>query len=184
MAGSKRADAFLAMALMGLAAVAAVGCTALAGLDDAYHLVGGSGGGGASGGAGGSGTGGEAGGSTGGNGTGGEAGGEVGGWGGAGGEVGGWGGGGGSAGCATCSLPPYDTADPAEMCEWSAAIYGGLMDCLCAECGAVEGSPCYDGCGAGEARSAECDACLASVAAEVEGACAPEVAECEFDTSE
>ncbi|WP_438001030.1 hypothetical protein WMF26_15945 [Sorangium sp. So ce185] len=184
MAGSKRADAFLAMALMGLAAAAAVGCTALAGLDDAYHLVGGSGGGGASGGAGGSGTGGEAGGSMGGNGTGGEAGGEVGGWSGAGGEVGGWGGGGGSTGCATCSPPPYDTADPAEMCEWSAGIYAVLMDCLCAECGTVEGSPCYGGCGAGAARSAECDGCLASLAAEVEGACASEVAECELDWDE
>ncbi|WP_049949527.1 hypothetical protein [Sorangium cellulosum] len=179
MAGAKRADAFLAMALSGLAAAAAVGCTALAGLDDAYHLVGGSGGGGAAGGAGGaggSGTGGQAGGSTGGSGTGGEAG------GGAGGDVGGWGGGG--AGCATCALPPYDAADPAELCEWSAAIYGALMECLCAECGAVEGSPCYGGCGAGEGRSAECNDCLASAAAEIEGACAPEVAECEFDTGE
>ncbi|XYI02431.1 hypothetical protein ACMHYB_22820 [Sorangium sp. So ce1128] len=181
MAGSKRVDVSLAMALIGLGAAAAGGCTALAGLDDSYHLVGGSGGGGTGGSAGssgGSGRGGEAGGSPGGSGTGGEAGGA------AGGEVGGAGGGGGSAGCATCSLPPYDTADPAELCEASAAIYEVLMECLCDECGAVEGFPCYGACGAAEARSAECDDCLASVAAEVEGACAPEVAECEFDTGE
>ncbi|AUX31251.1 MULTISPECIES: hypothetical protein [Sorangium] len=182
MAGSKRADASLAMALIGLAAAAAGGCAALAGLEDGYHLVGGSGGGGAGGGAGSSGTGGEAGGSTGGSEAGGAAGGEVGGA--AGGEAGGWGGVGGSAGCATCSLPPYDAADPAELCEWSAAIYGVLMECLCAECGAVAGSPCYGACGDAEARSAECDGCLAAAAAEVDGACAPEVAECEFDTGE
>jgi hypothetical protein len=175
MAGSKRVNASLAMALIGLAA--AGGCTALAGLDESYHLAGGGGGTGGSstgGGTGGGSTGGEAGGSAGGSSTGGEAG------AGAGGEVGA----GGGAECATCSLPPYDTDDPADMCEASAEIYEVLMDCLCAACGLVEDLPCYGACGAGEGRSAECNDCLASVAAEVEGECAPEVAACEFDTVE
>lgn len=170
MAGSRRVNASLAMALIGLAA--AGGCTALAGLDESYHLVGGGGG------TGGGSTGGEAGGSAGGSSTGGEAG------AGAGGEVGAAGGAGGGAECATCSLPPYDTDDPADLCEASAEIYEVLMDCLCAACGLVEDLPCYGACGAGEARSAECNDCLASVAAEVEGECAPEVAACEFDTGE
>ncbi|WP_437893775.1 hypothetical protein [Sorangium sp. So ce124] len=179
MAGWKRVNASLAMALIGLAAAAAGACTALAGLDESYHLVGGSGGGGASGG---SSAGGEAGGgwaggeasASGGSSTGGEAG---------GGDVGA-GGAGGSVECATCSLPPYDTDDPADLCEASAEIYEGLMDCLCAACGLVEELPCYGACGAGEARSAECNDCLVSVAAEVEGECEPEVAACEFDTGE
>ncbi|WP_437542438.1 hypothetical protein WME97_30055 [Sorangium sp. So ce367] len=175
MAGSKRVNASLAMALIGLAA--AGGCTALAGLDESYHLVGGgggTGGGSTGGGTGGGSTGGEAGGSAGGSSTGGEAG------AGAGSEVGA----GGGAECATCSLPPYDTDDPADLCEASAEIYEVLMDCLCAACGLVEELPCYGACGAGEGRSAECNDCLASVAAEVEGECAPEVAACEFDTGE
>ncbi|WP_437293473.1 hypothetical protein [Sorangium sp. So ce426] len=188
MAGSKRVNASLAMALLGLAA--AGGCTALAGLDESYHLVGGGGGptgggtggsaassstgGGTGGGAASSSAGGEAGGSAASSSTGGEAG------AGAGGEVGA----GGGAECATCSLPPYDTDDPADMCEASAEIYEALMDCLCFACGLVEELPCYGACGAGEARSAECNDCLASAAAEVEGECAPEVAACEFDTGE
>ncbi|CAN95687.1 putative secreted protein [Sorangium cellulosum So ce56] len=183
MAGSKRVNASLSMALIGLAA--AGGCTALAGLDESYHLVGGGGGtggsstgGGTGGSAGGGSTGGEAGGSADGSSTGGEAG------AGAGGEVGAAGGAGGSAECATCSLPPYDTDDPADMCEASAEIYEVLMDCLCVACGLVEELPCYGACGAGEARSAECNECLASVAANVEGECAPEVTACEFDTGE
>ncbi|WP_438038148.1 hypothetical protein [Sorangium sp. So ce128] len=175
MAGSKRVNASLAMALIGL--TAAGGCTALAGLDESYHLVGG-GGGSTGGGTGGGSTGGEAGGSAGGSSTGGEAG------AGAGGEVGATGGAGGSAECATCSLPPYDTDDPADLCAESAEIYEVLMDCLCVACGLVEELPCYGACGAGEGRSAECDDCLASVAAEVEGECAPQVAACEFDTGE
>ncbi|WP_437850715.1 hypothetical protein [Sorangium sp. So ce363] len=175
MAGSKRVNASLAMALIGL--TAAGGCTALAGLDESYHLVGG-GGGSTGGGTGGGSTGGEAGGSAGGSSTGGEAG------AGAGGEVGAAGGAGGSAECATCSLPPYDTDDPADLCAESAEIYEVLMDCLCVACGLVEELPCYGACGAGEGRSAECDDCLASVAAEVEGECAPQVAACEFDTGE
>lgn len=81
-------------------------------------------------------------------------------------------------------MPPYDTDDPADICETSAEIYDVLMDCLCAACGAAEDLPCYGACGAGEGRSAQCDDCLTSVAAEVEGECAPEVAACEFDTGE
>ncbi|WP_437323549.1 hypothetical protein [Sorangium sp. So ce381] len=185
MAGWKRVNASLAMALIGLAAAATGGCTALAGLDESYHLVGGSGGGGALGGSsaggeaggasGGGWAGGEVGGASGGSSTGGEAG---------GGDVGAAGGAGGSAECATCSLPPYDTDDPADLCEASAEIYEVLMDCLCAACGLVEELPCYGACGAGEARSAECNDCLVSVAAEVEGECEPEVAACELDTGE
>ncbi|WP_437280830.1 hypothetical protein WME90_09830 [Sorangium sp. So ce375] len=182
MVGSKRVDVSLAMALIGLAAAGIGGCTALAGLDESYHLVGGSGGGSGTGGnpgtsAGGSGTGGDPGGSAGSSGTGSEGG---------GGADGSWTGGdaGGSAECATCSLPPDDTADPADMCEASAEIYDALMECLCVACGIVEGLPCYGACGAGEGRSAECDDCLAGAAAEAEGECASEVAACEFDTGE
>ncbi|WP_437935416.1 hypothetical protein [Sorangium sp. So ce341] len=84
--------------------------------------------------------------------------------------------------CVTCSAPLLGNDDPADLCESSMDEYEAVTTCICTECGAAEGDPCYDSCaGTAEQPSAECTACGSAAALSPDGACKAEGDACVAD---
>ncbi|WP_437996661.1 hypothetical protein WMF26_37565 [Sorangium sp. So ce185] len=87
--------------------------------------------------------------------------------------------------CVTCSAPLLGDEDPADLCESSVDEYEAVTTCICTECGAAEGDPCFDSCaGTAEQPSAECKACGVAAALTDGGACKAEGDACAADEGE
>ncbi|AGP39821.1 hypothetical protein [Sorangium cellulosum] len=87
--------------------------------------------------------------------------------------------------CVTCSAPLLGDDDPADLCESSVDEYEAVTTCICMECGAAEGDPCFDSCaGTAEQPSEECTACGVAAALTDGGACKAEGDACAADTGE
>ncbi|KYF76548.1 hypothetical protein BE18_25230 [Sorangium cellulosum] len=87
--------------------------------------------------------------------------------------------------CVTCSAPLLGNEDPADLCESSVDEYEAVTTCICAECGAAEGDPCFDSCaGTADEPSEECTACGVAAALTDGGACKAEGDACAADEGE
>ncbi|WP_129578733.1 MULTISPECIES: hypothetical protein [Sorangium] len=89
--------------------------------------------------------------------------------------------------CVTCSAPLLTGANPDDLCEASVEKYDAITTCICTECGAAEGDPCYDSCTdeTGEVQpSEECTTCGSAAALTPDGACKAEGDACVADTGE
>ncbi|KYG10763.1 hypothetical protein BE21_10040 [Sorangium cellulosum] len=87
--------------------------------------------------------------------------------------------------CVTCSAPLLGNEDPADLCESSVDEYEAVTTCICTECGAAEGDPCFDSCaGTAEQPSEECTACGVAAALTDGGACKAEGDACAADEGE
>jgi hypothetical protein len=95
-------------------------------------------------------------------------------------------GGGGDAECVACSDPLLNDADKADLCASSAPKYQAVTECICANCGAAEGDPCFASCNSngGEEPSEECTACGVEAATSEEGACLEQGTACLNDRPE
>ncbi|WP_437568065.1 hypothetical protein [Sorangium sp. So ce542] len=83
--------------------------------------------------------------------------------------------------CVSCSAPLLTDAVAEDLCASSVDEYEAVTTCICTECGAAEGDPCYDSC-TGEAQpSEECTACGSAAALTPDGACKAEGDACIAD---
>jgi hypothetical protein len=94
-------------------------------------------------------------------------------------------GGGGAAECVACSAPLLEEGvDTADLCESSVPKYQALTECICANCGAAEGDPCFASCDGDEEPSDECTACGMEAATTEGGACLEQGTACINDRPE
>ncbi|WP_437314648.1 hypothetical protein [Sorangium sp. So ce385] len=92
--------------------------------------------------------------------------------------------GGADAACVSCSAPLLLGANPDDLCESSVEAYDAITTCICTECGAAEGDPCYDSCTGDATPSEDCTTCGSEAALEDGGACKTEGDACIADEGE
>lgn len=92
---------------------------------------------------------------------------------------GGNGGAGGGGDCTNCITTIQGGLDPAGLCESSKAPYAALQTCICMNCGAADGDPCFAACSGMGMPSDECNTC--GMTAALGGACSNEGQACAAD---